>query len=100
MEPAKAAILSKGRVDDPRHLIQGCGYGVVPPKWNAALCDRVELVSDAEVVAMRKRLAAREGLFVGYSAAANVLVASRIAQRAGEGALVATVLCDTGLKYL
>ena len=100
VEPAKAAILSRGRVDDPRHVIQGCGYGVVPPKWQADLCDHVERVTDAEVVAMRRRLAEREGLFVGFSAAANVLAASRTAARLGEDAVVATVLCDTGLKYL
>ncbi|MFT4622373.1 MAG: cysteine synthase A [Myxococcota bacterium] len=99
VEPAKAAVLSTGRVDDPRHVIQGCGYGVVPPKWEPALCDRVETVTDAEVSAMRRTLATREGLYVGFSAAANVVAACRTAARLGEGAVVATVLCDTGLKY-
>lgn len=100
VEPAKAAILSRGRVDDPRHVIQGCGYGVVPPKWDPALCDHVEVVADADVVAMRRRLATAEGLFVGFSAAANVLAACRTAARLGDGAVVGTVLCDTGLKYV
>ncbi len=100
VEPANAAVLSKGRVDNPQHVIQGCGYGVVPPKWDPALCDHVLVVRDDEVNAMRRRLASREGIFVGFSAAANVVAACQTAEDLGQGSVVATVLCDTGLKYI
>ncbi len=52
---------------------------------------------------MARRLAREEGLLVGISAAANVLAASRVAEKlasAGESGLVVTVLCDGGQKYL
>ncbi|WP_223203363.1 hypothetical protein [Achromobacter xylosoxidans] len=43
----------------------------------------------------------REGLYVGYSAAANVCAAAKLLRsgRLRPDAAVATVLCDTGLKY-
>ncbi|EMR4172651.1 hypothetical protein R2537_007703, partial [Pseudomonas aeruginosa] len=46
-------------------------------------------------------LAVREGLYVGYSAAANVCAAAKLLRsgRLRPDAAVATVLCDTGLKY-
>jgi cysteine synthase A len=41
------------------------------------------------------------GLYVGYSAAANVSAAANLLQsgQLAADAVVATVLCDTGLKY-
>jgi cysteine synthase A len=57
--------------------------------------------SDAEAETWRRRLATQEGLHVGFSAAANVCAAARLltAGPLGPDAVVATVLCDTGLKY-
>jgi cysteine synthase A len=58
-------------------------------------------VSDAEAEAWRQRLAREEGLHVGFSAAANVCAAVRLLNsgRLSRDAVVATILCDTGLKY-
>lgn len=58
-------------------------------------------VTDEEVEHWRRLLATREGLYVGYSAAANVCAcASLLASgRLPDESVVATVLCDTGLKY-
>jgi cysteine synthase len=55
----------------------------------------------SEAEEWRTRLAHYEGLHVGYSAAANVCAASRLlaSDRLQRDAVVATVLCDTGLKY-
>lgn len=57
-------------------------------------------VSDAEAEQWRRKLASQEGLYVGYSAAANVCAAVDFLQssRLRANAAVATVLCDTGLK--
>jgi cysteine synthase A len=49
---------------------------------------------------MARRLASEEGLFAGTSSGANVVAAIRVAQRLGPGATVATILCDSGLRYL
>jgi len=58
-------------------------------------------VTDEEVEPWRRLLATREGLHVGYSAAANVCAAAALLVdgRLPVDAIVVTVLCDTGLKY-
>jgi cysteine synthase B len=52
---------------------------------------------------MVRQLAREEGLLVGISAAANVLAATRVAERLskeGAQATLVTILCDGGQKYL
>ncbi|CAN5530150.1 hypothetical protein BH20CHL7_BH20CHL7_07040 [soil metagenome] len=49
---------------------------------------------------MARRLSREEGLFAGSSGGANVTAALRVAERLGPDATVATVLCDSGVKYL
>jgi cysteine synthase len=58
-------------------------------------------VTDAEFEYWHRQLAVIEGLYVGYSAAANVCAAAKLPRsgRSKADATVATVLCDTGLKY-
>ena len=53
-----------------------------------------------EAFAMARRAAREEGLWSGPSTGANIEAALRIARRLGEGRRVATVLVDSGLKYL
>jgi cysteine synthase len=101
VEPTGSRPLAGESVVKPRHVIQGIGYGSVPPHWDPALMDLSIAVSDEEATDWRRRLAREEGLYVGYSAAANVCAAARLLQsgRLKDHAVVATVLCDTGLKY-
>lgn len=101
VEPAGTQPLAGRPATDPRHLLQGAGYGLVPPLWDPSLADGTLAVGDDEAVAMRRRLGAEEGLYVGYSAAANVAAALRLFDGGlvARGGSVATVLCDTGLKY-
>lgn len=101
VEPAGAEVLAGRPVTRPRHLLQGVGYGAAPPHWEPALMDRALAVTDEEALRYRRLLAEREGLFVGFSAAANVCAARRLLEEGGLGpeSTVVTVLCDTGLKY-
>ncbi|QGN55485.1 PLP-dependent cysteine synthase family protein [Novosphingobium sp. Gsoil 351] len=101
VEPQGSAPLGGGRVSKPGHILQGTGYGAVPPHWDAPLMDESMEVSDTEASDWRHRLAAEEGFYVGFSAAANVCAAVRLLEsgRLRRDAVVATVLCDTGLKY-
>ena len=48
---------------------------------------------------MAHYLALREGVFVGPSAALNVVAAVKAARLLGPGHAVATVLCDGGSRY-
>ncbi len=101
VEPAGCQPLAGLAVTKPRHLLQGTGYGEVPPHWDAGLMDAAIPVTDAEAEHWRRRLALREGLHVGFSAAANACAAAALlaSGRLPPDAVVATVLCDTGLKY-
>ncbi len=98
VEPAESPVLSGG--DPGAHNIEGIGVGFVPPLWSAALADEIVAVSTADAQAMSRRLATEEALFVGTSSGANVAAALRVAKRLGAGRTVATVLCDSGMKYL
>lgn len=49
---------------------------------------------------MAFRLARDEAILAGTSTGANVVAALRVAPALGPGATVATVMCDTGMKYL
>ena len=102
VEPEGAEVLTGGRVEKPTHLLQGAGYGFVPPKWDASLADRIISVNDEETREMKDDLARMEGVFVGFTAAANVVASIKLYDMGflREGAKVATILCDTGYKYL
>jgi cysteine synthase A len=101
VEPEGANILAGAVVSKPKHLIQGAGYGIIPPHWDPDAVDKMITVSDKEAIRLKKELAEKEGLFVGYSAAANVAAAIAVLNAAPpeREATVVTVLCDTGLKY-
>ncbi len=98
VEPAESAVLSGG--PSGSHGIEGIGVGFVPPLWRGEEVQEIQPVSTAEATAMARRLAREEGLFAGISSAANVVAALRLAQRLGPQATVATIICDSGLRYL
>jgi cysteine synthase A len=98
VEPAESPVLSGG--PPGAHRIDGIGAGFVVPLWRDGLADAIERVSTEEATAMALRLAREEGLFAGTSTGANVVAALRVAERAGAGATIVTVMCDTGMKYL
>lgn len=101
VEPVGAEVLAGHAVTKPQHLLQGTGYGFVPPHWDLACIDGYQAVTDDDARMMRERLGREEGLYVGYSAAANVVAAVRLLERAtaGDPLSVVTLLCDSGMKY-
>jgi cysteine synthase B len=70
----------------------------VPGIYDPGLVDRIEPVSTAEAEVMARRLARREGLFVGISAGAAVVAALSVARELERG-LVVALLADGGFKY-
>lgn len=98
VEPAESPVLSTGRTGG--HRIEGIGIGFVPPLWDPSDASEIMTVPSAEAHEMARRLSREEGLFAGSSGGANVVAALRVAKRLGPGATVATVLCDSGIKYL
>ncbi len=98
VEPARSPVLQGGRARP--HAIQGIGASFVPAVLDRSVIDRILAIEDHEAMAMAGRLAREEGLLVGISSGANVLAAGRIARELGPDAVVVTVLCDTGERYL
>jgi len=98
VEPVESPVLSGG--EQGAHKIEGIGIGFIPPLWKASIADEIMTVSTQEAKAMARQLASQEALFAGTSSGANVVAAIRTAKRLGPGHTVATLLCDSGLKYL
>jgi cysteine synthase len=98
VEPAASPVLSGG--EPGFHGIQGIGAGFVPDNLNTEIYDEVLTVSDQEATEYTRALARYEGLLVGISSGANCAAAIRIARRLGGRAVVLTIFCDTGERYL
>jgi S-sulfo-L-cysteine synthase (O-acetyl-L-serine-dependent) len=89
--------------DGPMHGLEGMkhmGSQMVPPIYDATIADGELTVATEDAFAMCRRLASEEGIFVGPSAAANVVAALRVGRGASSPATVVTILCDGGGKYL
>jgi len=98
VEPAGSPVLSGGGAGFS--YIEGIGAGFVPPVLNLEVIDEVRVIADDDAYEMARRLAREEGLLVGISAGANAYIAAQVAREMGASARVATILCDSGLRYL
>src|SRR5262249_49144558 len=98
VEPAESAVLS-GQPSGS-HQIEGIGIGFMPPLWKPNDVDEIPTVTTAEAKEMARRLAREEGVFGGTSSGANVVAALRLAERLGPDATVATIIVDSGLRYM
>lgn len=98
VEPAESAVLS-GKPSGS-HKIEGIGIGFVPPLWKPEEVDEILTVTTEEAKAMARRLAREEAIFAGTSTGANVVAALRVATRLGPASTVATIIVDSGLRYL
>jgi cysteine synthase len=96
--PDMLAAINRG--PSGSHRIDGIGIGFVPPLWHADEVDEILPVSTGEATAMCRRLAREEGILAGTSTGANVVAALRVARRLAPGATVATIIVDSGLRYL
>lgn len=97
VEPEHAAILSGGIVGS--HLQMGIGDGVIPHILDTDIYNAITVVTDAEAIAMARRLAREEGLMCGISSGTNVTAAVRLAKKLGPGKTVVTILPDTAERY-
>jgi cysteine synthase A len=98
VEPAESAVLSGS--SSGSHKIEGIGIGFIPPLWKPEEVDEILTVSTEEAKAMARRLAREEAIFAGTSTGANVVAAIRVATRLGPASTVATIIVDSGLRYL
>lgn len=89
--------------DLPFHGIEGIKHSSARVKasfFDEKLADEICQVSTEQAYGVTRQLARREGLFVGISSGANVYAAMAAARKAPPGAVLVTVLCDGGYRYL
>ncbi len=71
----------------------------LPKIYDKARVDRLEYVSQADAEDMARRLAREEGIFGGISSGGAMVVALRISLEL-ENAVIVTIVCDRGDRYL
>jgi S-sulfo-L-cysteine synthase (O-acetyl-L-serine-dependent) len=92
--------------DSSFHGIEGAKHmasAIVPKIYDPALADRNIEISTEDAYAMARQLARNTGLLVGISSAAAVVGCLTIAcelTKQGQEAVIVTILCDSGEKYL
>lgn len=99
VEPKDSAILSGGKPGP--HKIQGIGAGFIPEVLNIKIYDRIITVDYKDACETARKLARREGIFVGISAGACAWAAIHDASKDFvEGENIVALLPDGGEKYL
>lgn len=89
--------------NSPLHGLEGMKHmatALVPGIYDPSLADLSVEVATEDAQEMTRRLAREEGLLVGTSSGANVFAALRLGRSLAPGAVVVTILCDGGEKYL
>ncbi|MFN3423707.1 MULTISPECIES: cysteine synthase A [Novosphingobium] len=81
-------------------VAEGIGQGRITANLDGAPIDTQFRISDEEGLYWVERLLAEEGLCLGLSSGINVAGAVALARQLGPGSRVATILCDTGFRYL
>ena len=98
LEPSESPAMTAGR--GGAHRVEGIATGSIPPHVASRPYDEARAVDEAAAREMARRLAREEGLLVGTSSGLNVAAAVQLARELGPGRVVATVVVDSGLKYL
>ena len=89
--------------ESPLHGLEGLKHmatAITPGIFDGSLVAETLEVATEDALLMTSKLAREEGLLVGPSSGANVFAAWRLASSLREPAVVVTVLCDGGERYL
>jgi cystathionine beta-synthase len=83
------------------YKVEGIGGDKIPTSLHFDVIDEWMYVSDADSFRTARRLTREEGIFLGGSGGLNVHTALEVARRVDDPeAMVVTILCDTGERYL
>jgi cysteine synthase B len=89
--------------DSPFHGIEGTKHmetSIIPKIYDASIADAELGIETEAAYTMARRLALKEGLLVGVSAAAALVGALLVAKDAPAESVVVTIFPDSGDKYL
>ncbi len=81
-------------------VAEGIGQGRITANLEGAPIDTQFRLSDEEGLYWVSRLLREEGLCLGLSSGINVAGAVALAHQLGPGKTIATILCDSGFRYL
>lgn len=81
-------------------VAEGIGQGRITANLEGAPIDTQFRISDEEGLEWVARLLREEGLCLGLSSGINVAGAVALGKQLGPGKRIATILCDTGFRYL
>ncbi|TYZ62370.1 hypothetical protein PybrP1_004514 [[Pythium] brassicae (nom. inval.)] len=86
-------------VNEGSTIVEGVGLPRVTPNFREGKVDKGITGTNQEIVDMAYFLLRNDGIFVGPSAALNVVGAVKMARELGPGSTVVTILCDGGDRY-
>jgi cystathionine beta-synthase len=87
--------------DGHPYKVEGIGGDKIPTTVWFDWVDEFRQVSDKTSFLMARRLAREEGILLGGSSGLNVAIALDLARELSDpAALIVTILCDTGERYL
>ena len=81
-------------------VIEGIGEDFVPDNCDLSLASNAFVVSDTESLTTARDLLLKEGILAGSSSGTLLAAALRYCQAQSEPKRVATLVCDSGNKYL
>lgn len=82
------------------YLSEGFGKDTVPGNLDTSVIDHFEKVTDKDGAMMARRMAAEEGLFMGYSAGSTLAGFMQLADKVKEGDVVVCIFHDHGSRYV
>lgn len=81
-------------------IAEGIGVPLLSSNFKEARIDKGITGSNQDIVNMAYHLLNKDGIFIGPSAALNVVGAYKMAKELGPGHTIVTILCDSGERYL
>ncbi|HEV8543862.1 MAG TPA: cysteine synthase A [Verrucomicrobiae bacterium] len=87
-------------VKDGDSCAEGIGQTRVTKNLEAISMDEAYRIPDQMALTIVHHLLKEEGIFVGLSSGINIAGAVRLAAQRGRGQIIATILADSGIRYM
>ncbi|WP_341655020.1 cysteine synthase A [Blattabacterium cuenoti] len=98
VEPIESPVIFGGKPNS--HALQGLGAGFIPSILNVKILDGTFLVSKEDAFYYVRKMAKKEGIFVGISTGASLSAIEKQLSNFSKKSIILTVNYDTGERYL